>query len=116
MDFNYSEKSLDLQKKLNKFFEEHIYPIEQAYDQEIEDSGNSLHIPDILDELKNKDEAEEIRNQLAEHKSTLFALLSTRGKGVKAMMLIEANITPEEQFNQLKHVFKPYLKEFLNSV
>ena len=54
MDFNYSEKSLDLQKKLNKFFEEHIYPVEQAYDQEIEDSGNSLHIPDILDELKNK--------------------------------------------------------------
>ena len=54
MDFNYSEKSLNLQKKLNKFFEEHIYPIEQAYDQEIEDSGNSLHIPDILDELKDK--------------------------------------------------------------
>ena len=54
MDFNYSEKSLDLQEKLNKFFDEHIYPVEKAYDQEIEDSGNSLHIPDILDELKDK--------------------------------------------------------------
>ncbi len=54
MDFNYSKKSLDLQEKLNKFFDEHIYPVEKAYDQEIEDSGNSLHIPDILDELKNK--------------------------------------------------------------
>ena len=62
MDFNYSEKSLDLQKKLNKFFEEHIYPIEQAYDQEIEDSGNSLHIPDILDELKNKAKEESLWN------------------------------------------------------
>lgn len=62
MDFNYSEKSLDLQKKLNKFFEEHIYPIEQAYDQEIEDSGNSLHIPDILDELKNKAKDEGLWN------------------------------------------------------
>ena len=62
MDFNYSEKSLDLQKKLNKFFEEHIYPIEQAYDQEIEDSGNSLHIPDILDELKNKAKEEGLWN------------------------------------------------------
>ena len=31
-----------------------IYPVEKAYDQEIEDSGNSLHIPDILDELKDK--------------------------------------------------------------
>ncbi|MBT3873374.1 MAG: acyl-CoA dehydrogenase [Actinobacteria bacterium] len=62
MDFNYSEKSLDLQKKLNKFFEEHIYPIEQAYDQEIQDSGNSLHIPDILDELKNKAKEEGLWN------------------------------------------------------
>ncbi|MDB3866314.1 acyl-CoA dehydrogenase family protein [Acidimicrobiia bacterium] len=62
MDFNYSEKSLDLQKKLNKFFEEHIYPIEQAYDQEIENSGNSLHIPDILDELKNKAKEEGLWN------------------------------------------------------
>ena len=62
MDFNYSEKSLDLQKKLIKFFEEHIYPIEQAYDQEIEDSGNSLHIPDILDELKNKAKEEGLWN------------------------------------------------------
>ena len=62
MDFNYSEKSLDLQKKLNKFFEEHIYPIEQAYDQEIQDSGNSLHIPDILDELKSKAKEEGLWN------------------------------------------------------
>ena len=62
MDFNYSEKSLDLQKKLNKFFEEHIYPVEQAYDQEIEDSGNSLHIPDILDVLKNKAKEEGLWN------------------------------------------------------
>jgi len=62
VDFNYSEKSLNLQKKLNKFFEEHIYPIEQAYDQEIEDSGNSLHIPDILDELKNKAKEEGLWN------------------------------------------------------
>ena len=54
MGFNYSKKSLDLQEKLNKFFDEHIYPVEKAYDQEIEDSGNSLHIPDILDELKDK--------------------------------------------------------------
>ena len=54
MDFNYSKKSLDLQEKLNKFFDEHIYPVEKAYDQEIEDSGNSLHIPEILDELKDK--------------------------------------------------------------
>lgn len=66
-----------------------------------------------IDGLKNEEEAEEIRNQLAKHPSTLFALLSTRGKGVKAMMFVDTDFTAEEQFNQLKHVFKPYLKEFL---
>lgn len=54
MDFNYSKKSLDLQKQLVDFFEEYIYPNENAYDKEIEDSGNPLHIPNILDELKEK--------------------------------------------------------------
>ena len=54
MDFNYSKKSLDLQKQLVDFFEEYIYPNENAYDKEIEDSGNPLHIPNILDDLKEK--------------------------------------------------------------
>ena len=54
MDFNYSKKSLDLQEKLLNFFDDHIYPNEEAYDIEIEQSGNSLHIPNLLDELKNK--------------------------------------------------------------
>ena len=35
---------------------------DRAYDQEIEDSGNSLHIPDILDELKNKAKEEGLWN------------------------------------------------------
>jgi len=54
VDFNYSKKSLDLQKQLVEFFEEYIYPNENAYDKEIEDSGNPLHIPNILDDLKEK--------------------------------------------------------------
>lgn len=54
MDFKYSKKSLDLQKQLVDFFEEYIYPNENAYDKEIEDSGNPLHIPNILDDLKEK--------------------------------------------------------------
>ena len=62
MDFNYSKKSLDLQKKLNKFFEDHIYPNEQAFDLEIEESGNSLHIPGILDNLKDKAKEEGLWN------------------------------------------------------
>ncbi len=62
MDFNYSKKSLDLQERLNRFFDDYIYPNEEAYDKEIEDSGNSLHIPELLDELKAKAKEEGLWN------------------------------------------------------
>ena len=53
MDFNYSKKSLELQEKMKKFFQEFIYPNETAYDKEILDSGDPLHIPELLDDLKD---------------------------------------------------------------
>ena len=66
-----------------------------------------------IDGLENREQAISIRNKLAKHKSTLFALLSPRGKGVKAMMLINP-IEATQNHIQLKHIFKPYLKDFLN--
>ena len=54
MDFNFSEKSLELQDKMKKFFTDYIYPNEEAYEKAIIESGDPLHIPDLLDELKQK--------------------------------------------------------------
>jgi len=54
VDFNYSKQSVELQEKLTKFFDEHIYPNETNYDKAIEDSGDPLHIPDVLDDLKEE--------------------------------------------------------------
>ena len=54
MDFNYSKESLELQESLIKFFDDHIYPNEDSYDKAIEESGDPLHIPDVLDELKEE--------------------------------------------------------------
>jgi len=48
MDFNFSKTSLDLQNKLNQFFEDYIFPNEIEYDKQIIESGNSLYIPPIL--------------------------------------------------------------------
>jgi len=36
MDFEYSDKTKGLQAKLKAFMDEHIYPAEAAYHQEIE--------------------------------------------------------------------------------
>ena len=62
MDFKFSQKSLELQEKMNKFFEEHIFPNEEAYEKTILDSGDPLHIPALLDELKEKARKEDLWN------------------------------------------------------
>ena len=62
MDFKFSHKSLELQEKMNKFFEEHIFPNEEAYEKAILDSGDPLHIPALLDELKEKARKEDLWN------------------------------------------------------
>ena len=62
MDFNYSKKSLELQEKMKQFFEDHIFPNEELYEKSIVDSGDPLHIPELLDELKQKARDEDLWN------------------------------------------------------
>ena len=62
MDFNFSKESLELQDKLKTFFVDHIYPNEELYENAIIDSGDPLHIPEILNELKSKAKSENLWN------------------------------------------------------
>ncbi len=62
MDFNFSKESLELQDKLKTFFADHIYPNEDLYEKAINDSGDPLHIPEILNELKSKAKSENLWN------------------------------------------------------
>jgi acyl-CoA dehydrogenase len=54
MDFAYSEKVSDLQKRLTDFMNAYIYPNQQLYNQQIAASGNPHHHAEILDELKER--------------------------------------------------------------
>ena len=62
MDFNFSKESLELQDKLKTFFADHIYPNEELYEKAIINSGDPLHIPEILNELKSKAKSENLWN------------------------------------------------------
>ena len=62
MDFNFSKESLELQDKLKTFFADHIYPNEELYEKAIIDSGDPLHVPEILNELKSKAKSENLWN------------------------------------------------------
>lgn len=61
MNFDYSEKTRELQKRLQTFMDEHIYPNEQAYTQEI-NSGDRWEPLALIEDLKQKAGAEGLWN------------------------------------------------------
>ncbi|MGJ4859906.1 acyl-CoA dehydrogenase family protein [Labrys sp. La1] len=52
MDFDYSTRTKDLLDRLNAFMDEHVYPNERRYHQEVE--ADRWGHPPVLDELKAK--------------------------------------------------------------
>jgi len=54
MDFNHTQKVLDLMDRLNTFMDEHIYPNEEAYREYFKTTDNQWKSPPLMDELKEK--------------------------------------------------------------
>ena len=54
MDFNHSDKVLDLMEQLNAFMNEHVYPNEEAYTNHFKNTDNKWVSPPLMQELKNK--------------------------------------------------------------
>jgi acyl-CoA dehydrogenase len=76
MDFDFSPKVKDLQKRLTAFMEEHIYPNEAKYQQHSEGPDRWQPVP-IIEELKPKARAAGLWN--------LFLPASERGAGLTSL-------------------------------
>jgi acyl-CoA dehydrogenase len=77
MDFDYSPKVRDLQKRLSAFMDEHIYPNEEVFDKEVaanRAAGNPWVPTAIMEQLKDKARAAGLWN--------LFLPQSERGAGL----------------------------------
>ena len=61
MNFDYSTKTLELQQKLLRFMDAHVYPNEKAYENEI-NSGNRWQPSALIEDLKQKAKAENLWN------------------------------------------------------
>ncbi len=62
MDFAFSDKVIALQRRLNDFMDQYIYPNEQTFRDQIAASGNPFHHTEIVDELKARAKAEGLWN------------------------------------------------------
>ena len=54
MDFNHTDKVLDLMDQLNAFMDKHVYPNEEAYTEHFKSTDNKWVSPPLMQELKNK--------------------------------------------------------------
>jgi acyl-CoA dehydrogenase len=52
MDFGLSPIATELQTKLQGFMDEHVYPAEEVYRQQVRDSGDPHFHPPVMEELK----------------------------------------------------------------
>ena len=73
MDFDYSAKTLELQNRLSAFMDEHIYPNEQAYENEIA-AGDRWEPSKLIEELKTKAKAAGLWNLFLPSESGLSNL------------------------------------------
>ncbi len=54
MDFEPSARCTEFKERLGAFMDEHVYPAEAVYAQQMRDSGDPHHQPAIMEELKSK--------------------------------------------------------------
>ncbi len=55
MDFSYSQKTIELQKKLTVFMEEFVYPNEKNYEEQVNAMTDRwAKVPEIIEQLKEK--------------------------------------------------------------
>jgi acyl-CoA dehydrogenase len=54
MDFEPSERCSEFKERLGAFLDEHVYPAEPVYEQQLRDSGDPHHQPAVMEELKVK--------------------------------------------------------------
>jgi acyl-CoA dehydrogenase len=52
MNFEPSQRCKDFTGRLQAFMDEHVYPAEKVYEQQLRESGNPHHQPPVMEELK----------------------------------------------------------------
>jgi len=62
MDFEHSPRSVELQKRVQQFMDQHVYPVEKLYDEQIVSSGNRYRNPQVLEDLKKLARAQGLWN------------------------------------------------------
>jgi acyl-CoA dehydrogenase len=94
MDFEPSERCRDFKGRLEAFMDEHVYPAENVYEQQLRESGNPHHQPAVMEELKVRAREAGLWNMFLPDE-TLGAGLSNSDYAPLAEILGRASIASE---------------------
>jgi acyl-CoA dehydrogenase len=54
MEFEPSQRCTEYKERLSAFMDEHVFPVEEAYERQLRESGDPHHQPPIMEELKTR--------------------------------------------------------------
>ncbi len=67
MDFEFSDRCKELRERLLEFMDEHVYPNESVYEEQLRESGNPHSHPPVMEELKERARAVGLWNLFLPH-------------------------------------------------
>lgn len=95
MDFALSPKAAELKDKLEAFMTERVYPGEEVYHKQMEDSGDPHYHAPILEELKDEAKARGLWNLFLPHRTKWTAGLSNLDYAPLCEILGRSVLAPE---------------------
>ncbi|HSU24376.1 MAG TPA: acyl-CoA dehydrogenase family protein, partial [Pyrinomonadaceae bacterium] len=115
MDFDYSAKTLELQKRLSAFMDTHIYPTEKRHSDEI-DTGDRWQPLKLIEELKDEARAKGLWNLFLPEVSGLTnleyaPLAETMGRVVWASEVFNCSAPDSGNMEVLEKYGTPEQKE-----
>lgn len=93
--FGMSERTQKLSEELLSFMDSHIYPAEAVYAQQMAESGNPHHQPQILEDLKAEARRRGLWNLFHPHPSSGVGLTNLEYAPLAEIMGRSAHIAPE---------------------
>ena len=95
MDFEFSDRCKELRERLLAFMDEHIFPNEALYEEQLHASGNPHSHPPVMEELKDRARAAGLWNLFLPHGDDLAPGVSNLDYAPLAEVMGRSHIASE---------------------
>jgi acyl-CoA dehydrogenase len=95
MNFELTDRCKDYQGRVQAFMDEHIYPAEAVYEQQMRESGDPHHQPAIIEELKDEARRRGLWNLFHPHEEWGPGLSNAEYAPLAEIMGRSAHLAPE---------------------